>query len=272
MGKGLMTGRQRREGSAPSDQDIYDRIFEAVLDRRLRPGAHLREASLAEMFGVSRTKVRQALVKLIQAGVAEQRPNRGTAVAAPTWQQTRELLDLRAILEPALASDLARRRSAADLARLRRHIAQEDAARADGQAAHGQKADGQKAGGQNANGQNADLIRLTGEFHLLLAELLGNGLIHDLLTGLEAKTCLSILSYARPDSLACLPHEHRDILEAITDGDSERAHRHMALHLAHVRAELDLEERQPEAFDLPTALAAPAMPRRLRTRRPLRAG
>lgn len=240
MSKPILTGSQRHEGAAPSDQDIYDRIFEAVLDRRLRPGAHLREASLAEMFGVSRTKVRQALGKLIQAGIAEQRPNRGTAVAAPTRQQTRELLDLRAILEPALASDLAQRRSPAHLERLRRHIAREDAAR--------------------SGEQNADLIRLTGEFHLLLAELLGNGLIHTLLTGLEAKTCLSILSYARPDNCACLPHEHRDILDAIADRDGDRARRHMALHLEHVRAELDLEERAPDVFDLTAALAVP--PRR----------
>jgi DNA-binding GntR family transcriptional regulator len=238
MGNPILTGSQRHDGAAPSDQDIYDRIFEAVLDRRLQPGAHLREASLAEMFGVSRTKVRQALVKLIQAGIAEQRPNRGTAVAAPTKRQTRELLDLRAILEPALASDLAQQRSAADVERLRRHIAHEDSAR--------------------AGAQNADLIRLTGEFHLLLAELLGNALIHDLLTGLEAKTCLSILSYARADSCACLPHEHRDILEAIAARDGDRAREHMALHLAHVRAELDLEERAPEVFDLSAALGVPA--------------
>src|SRR5450631_384075 len=50
----------------PTDLDIYDRIFKAILARRLLPGARLGEEELAGLFGVSRTKVRNAIIRLAQ--------------------------------------------------------------------------------------------------------------------------------------------------------------------------------------------------------------
>jgi DNA-binding GntR family transcriptional regulator len=204
-----------------SDQDIYDRIFAAVLDRRLRPGAHLREVELAQSFGVSRTKVRQALAKLIELGIVEMRPNRGAAVAEPSRQQAREVFELRSMIEPAVAAALAQRRSAEQITRLRAHIALEHHA--------------------HAERDEAGLIRLTGEFHLLLAGMLDNALVLALLQKLEALTCLAMLNYVRPGASACLPGEHGEILDAIASGQSELARSSMATHLEHVRADLDLE-------------------------------
>lgn len=209
-----------------TDQDIYERIYTAILDRRLQPGAHLREAELAGMFGVGRTKVRQALAKLAETGAVEVQRNRGASVTAPSRQQAAQVFDLRDMLEPAIAARLAERHTPDQLVRLRMHIAQEDAAR--------------------VAGDEAALIRRTGEFHLILAELLGNPHLDRLLRGLEALTCLSILSYARTASCACLPDEHYGILRAVAESDPDEAHRLMTVHLIHVRAELDLDDR-PEA-------------------------
>jgi DNA-binding GntR family transcriptional regulator len=219
--------------SVPTDQEIYDRIYLAILERRLQPGAPLRENEVASMFGVGRTKVRQALAKLIEVGVVEMARNRGASVAAPTRQQAAQVFDLRAMLEPALAGKLATEHSPEQLARLRAHVAQEERAR--------------------LARDEALLIRLTGEFHLLLAAQLANPLVDRLLKGLEALTCLSILSYARTGVCACLPHEHTDILLAVADRDAPRASKLMASHLTHVREELDLLERRP-VRDLGTAL------------------
>jgi DNA-binding GntR family transcriptional regulator len=213
----------RRPAIAASDQDIYNRIFEAVLDRRLRPGAHLREVELAKMFGVSRTTVRQALAKLIQVGIVETRPNRGAAVAAPTRRQAQEVFELRRMLEPAIAGALAERRSPQQIIRLEKHVDKERRAR----------------GARD----EAALIRMTGEFHLILAGMLGNTQVDALLHELEAMTCLSMLSYARPGASACPPDEHAMILNAVAAGDSDRARSLMATHLDHVHDDLDLEER-----------------------------
>jgi DNA-binding GntR family transcriptional regulator len=229
----------------PSDQEIYDRIYSAILERRLHPGAPLREVELATMFGVGRTKVRQALAKLAEVGIVELERNRGATVAAPSRAQARHVFDLRAMLEPAIAAGLAEQAGGPHVERLRRHIREEERAR--------DKRD------------EADLIRLTGEFHLILAELLGNPLIERLLRGLEALTCLSILRYARSGSCACLPNEHGDILGAIEAGDPPEATRRMAQHLKHVRAELDLEDPVTRPVDLSAALGLPHRAVQVRT-------
>jgi DNA-binding GntR family transcriptional regulator len=218
----------------PTDQQIYDRIFTAILERRLRPGAHLREVELADMFGVGRTKVRQALAKLAEVGIVEVERNRGAYVAAPTRRQAGHVFDVRLMLEPQIVAELARSHTHAQIALLRQHIVKEERARA----------------GQD----EAKLIRLTGEFHLVLAELFGNPLIDRLLKSLEALTCLSILSYARTGSCACLPNEHRDILHAIAAGDAAGVSTLMTEHLKHVRAEIDLDEAPAKVAGLSEAL------------------
>jgi DNA-binding GntR family transcriptional regulator len=232
--------------TAPTDQQIYDRIYLAILERRLQPGVPLRENDLATMFGVGRTKVRQALVKLVEVGVVQVERNRGASVAAPTKLEARQVFDLRSMLEPAIVASLARRHSPGQIARLRAHIGREEAAR--------------------QSRDEALLIRLTGEFHLLLAAQLANPLVDRLLKGLEALTCLSILSYSRRDACACLPHEHTDILDAVAAGDAGKAGSLMVTHLGHVRDDLDLEERVAAARDLGAALGlgtqAPAGRRR----------
>jgi DNA-binding GntR family transcriptional regulator len=228
-----------------SDQEIHDRIFDAILSRRLPPGARLTEMQLAELFGVSRTKVRQALARLTQDGVVEHRPNQGARVVIPSAALTRQVFELRAILEPAVAAAVAREGRAGDIARLRRHIAEERAAR--------------------EAGDEAALIRLSGEFHMLLAELQANPMMIRMLRELEALTCLAILHYAPTGHAACLMHEHAAILQALADRDEDRAAALMREHLTHVMAELILEEAAPADWRLADALRpdAPAASRRV---------
>ena len=241
--------RKWTRAASASDQDIFERVFAAILDRRLRPGAHLREVELAEMFNVSRTKVRQALAKLIANGVVEVRPNRGAAVAAPSRDQAREVFALRALLEPEIAAHCAREASTAQVASLRRHVVAEDDAR--------------------KKGDDAKLLQATGEFHLRLAEILGSRLLDKILLDLEALTCLSILSYARDDSCACLPDEHRTILNAIEVRDASGARALMAHHLSHVLEGLDLDDQKPSVPTLAEALALPARKARAKRKLPM---
>jgi DNA-binding GntR family transcriptional regulator len=238
-----MTSR-RESPSALTDQEIYDRVYQAILERRLRPGMHLREIELASMFGVGRTKVRQALVKLVEVGIVDVARNRGATVAAPTRKLAGQVFELRSMLEPEIAACLARDHTRAQIARLRSHLVKEDKAR--------------------EAGDEALLIRHTGDFHLLLAAQLANPMIDRLLKGLEALTCLSILSFSRGDTSACLPREHTGIVEAMDTGNAVLASQLMALHLDHVRAELDLEDRPAPSRDLIAAFGLAGPPRSTR--------
>ena len=68
-------------GSGASVDEITDRILAAIWEHRLPPGTKLVEEKLAEVFGVSRTKVRLALGKLSHDSILTVEPNRGTFVS-----------------------------------------------------------------------------------------------------------------------------------------------------------------------------------------------
>lgn len=205
--------------SPPTESEIYARIFSALLSRRLQPGMRLGEDELATAFGVSRTKVRSALARLAQDGVVELRRNQGASVAQPSEALTRHVFALRLLIEPSVARDRAARRGRGSLAALRRHLRLENDAR--------------KAG------RDADLVRLTGAFHLMLAEKAGNPLVVRLLRELEAMTCLAILRYA-PTAVAACPHNgHAALVAAIAAGDPDQAAILMRDHLDHVLSGLD---------------------------------
>jgi DNA-binding GntR family transcriptional regulator len=204
----------------PTDLDIYGRIFKAILARRLLPGARLGEEELAGLFGVSRTKVRNAIIRLAQDGVVQVRRNHGATIIAPTRGEASRVIEFRNLVEPPIAAALAQNHSADAIGTLRRHVADEQAAR--------------------TAGDEGSLIRLTGEFHLRLAALHGNARLIQALQKAEALLCLCILSYGRSNAAACLPDEHEQILAAIAAGDADTAAALMRHHLNHVAAEMDL--------------------------------
>ena len=135
----------------PTQDEMAEKVLAAVIERRLPPGTKLGEDRLAELFGVSRAKVRQLLARLAHEGIVTLHPNRGAFVSEPTVAQAREIFELRKLIEPAVAKTVACSADKAVVKRLNAHLAREE------QAA--------------AKGDHRALIRLTGEFHLLLAEL-----------------------------------------------------------------------------------------------------
>lgn len=101
---------------------LGDRVFAsirlAIIRGELRPGQHLQDRKLAEVLGVSRTPVRDALHRLRSAGLVESRGRAGWAVAGFTEQDVRELFELRRLLEPVGLDKLAARAEPAAVADL----------------------------------------------------------------------------------------------------------------------------------------------------------
>ena len=77
-----------KRGTGIIDQKIYDSILKAVVSQRLPPGTKLTEASLCDLFSVSRTIVRKAIQRLAHDHILELRPNRGAIIAQPTPLET----------------------------------------------------------------------------------------------------------------------------------------------------------------------------------------
>lgn len=228
--------RIARPRRAPASVDeIAERVLGAIMEHRLPPGTKLVEEKLASVFGVSRTKIRQALARLAHDNLLTVFPNRGTFVASPTVDEARNVFDARRLIEPAMARKVAHSASVEGLARLRKSIALE-------------------ASSREANDRRA-IIRLSGEFHILLAELTNNPFVVKSVRELALLTCLIIALYDSPNTPACPHHEHGEILGAIAKRDGERAAALMSAHLDHVERALDLRAPSSEEIDLEAVFA-----------------
>ena len=87
--------RPVKSSSNTQDDVVYEHIFDAILEQRLAPGTKLSEEALGEIFGVSRTIIRRALLRLSHEQVVSIRPNRGAVVAAPSVEEARQIFAAR---------------------------------------------------------------------------------------------------------------------------------------------------------------------------------
>ena len=205
-----------------AEREIFERILGAIAERRLPPGTKLTEESLVEIFRVTRARVRKVLLLLSQRGLVALEPNRGAFVAQPSRAETAALFHARHVIESettALVARLAGPARSAALARLEAHLAEEVEAR---------KAD-----------QTGRVIRLSGEFHRLVAELAGNPVLTAIMEDLVWRTALALATHAGHDDTNCSPAEHPTIVAAIRAGDAGRAVALMTEHLVHVAGSVD---------------------------------
>jgi DNA-binding GntR family transcriptional regulator len=233
MNKVSLRASGRRKAATPDS--IYDRVMNAILSHELPPGTQLVEERLATVFSVSRTQVRQALARLAHDGIVTVYPNRGAFVTRPTVEQAHEVFEARRLIEPAIAAKLARKASAAQVRRLRDHVAAEERAR--------------------QAGDGGGLVRLTGEFHLALAEMAGNGVLMRTMREIETLTSLVIATFDSPRAESCPEHEHAALVDAIEARDSAQASELMRRHLDHVEAGLHLAARARVTVDLAAVLS-----------------
>ncbi len=207
--------------------DIYDRVYAAILEHRLKPGVKLGEDRMATIFSVNRSRIREVFARLCHDGVVEQVAQRGAFVAKPTPVQAREVFEMRRLLEPGIVARLIQTQTPDKLDRLRAHYALEVAAR--------------------ERGDKRAVIRLSGEFHTLLAELAGNAVITKSMRILATLTCLVIALYDAPTGDACRADEHRQIIDAVARRDHALAGKLMLDHLAHIESSFNLEAGSEDA-------------------------
>ena len=231
-----MPTRPARRGALPSQlrrenthDEIYEKIFVAILEHRLHPGTKLVEERLAEIFHVSRARVREVLARLAHEQIVEIYPQRGAYVAKPTIEQALDVFEARQLIEPAVLRRLIETLTPEKLAKLRQHQDLElDARRRDDKRA---------------------IIRLSGEFHSLAAELAGNTALARSMRELSVLTCLMIFLYDAPTSTSCRADEHSRIIDAVSKRDVARAERLMLEHLEHIESSMKLES-STEPVDL----------------------
>jgi DNA-binding GntR family transcriptional regulator len=227
--------------------EMHARIVEAITEHRLAPGTRLREERLAELFQVSRTQVRPVLQRLEHEGLVERQPRRGAVVAAPSREATAQIFAARRLVEPWLVKCCCEQADGSGLKRLARVVQDENRAR--------------------GSGDQRAVVRLSGDFHRVLAELAGNQPLAQLMHGLTVRTCLAILANRASTGSTCREDEHDRIVQAMAAGDARRAMRLMTEHLQHIEKALD-EPGPPTPNDDLAALLPVAPARKLRRASP----
>ncbi|MBB1599679.1 MULTISPECIES: GntR family transcriptional regulator [unclassified Variovorax] len=204
---------------------IVDALTKAIVEHRLQPGSKLAEQKLADHFGVSRTLVRQALFQLSQNRLIRLEPARGAFVAAPTVDEARQVFAVRRMLEAEMTRAFVRQSTPARIKALREHVAHEKDA----------------VSGGSARQRN----ELLGDFHVRMAELMGNEVLAQMLGELVSRCALITLMYQSTSAAEHSHDEHADIVKALAARDEERAVRLMTEHLEHVEAELTFDRKVP---------------------------
>ena len=197
---------------------IVESLKRAIVDHRLQPGEKLAEQKLADHFGVSRTLVRQALFQLQQNHLIRMEPARGAFVASPSVDEAKQVFAVRHMLEMELVRQFTRSATPQRLRALDAHIKREATAIKEDNVA-----------------TRTDLL---GDFHVVMATLLGNQVLAQMLGDLISRCALITLMYQSRQDAACSNAEHAQIVEAIRARDEERAARLMDEHLDHVQASL----------------------------------
>ncbi len=214
----------------PQEEAVHRTLSQTLLAGRLSPGSQLVEMRLADIFGVSRERVRKVLHRLGHERLLDVVPNRGCFVSNPTLAQAREIYEARRVIEGGIAASLSGRLTEEQLTALADH------GRAEHDAMHA--------------GDRALSIRLSGEFHILLASFTGSPFVMRELQELVSRTSMLVAFFEPATSSECAFEEHEDITRALRSGDPGRAFKAMHVHLSLIETRLKPRVAAPTAMQV----------------------
>jgi DNA-binding GntR family transcriptional regulator len=225
-------GKTHAERAETPEATIYDKIHRAIAERRLLPGSRLVEDQLAEVFGVSRMRIRWVLQSLARDKVVTLHRNRGASVAKPTVKEAKEVFAARRLIEGALAREVVRATDDKALKQLKAHIKKEIAS--------------------EKSHDRAMELRTSHDFHTLLAEIVGNSVLVDFLRELMARSALITAIFERPDISVCSHFTHSKLIELIENRDEQGLVDAMLGHLDEIESYLSLYEKDEQPVDIKT--------------------
>ncbi len=203
-----------------NDRNVYQELKRQIILLEQRPGAVIREKEIMDAFDVSRTPVREALMRLEMDGLVRIIPNVGTFVEEVSFQQLKDVFEIRAHLVRLVGNLAAMRISMEEIAEIRRRI------------------DSMKE-----TQDTKVLMKLDGEIHTIINRATKNELLVKMLSGLHDQA-VRIWTFAGANDgyWENLETEFEDIAAALEQHDEEMTARlleeHTKLFVEHVRSQL----------------------------------
>lgn len=224
MGKPAVTTKQQEV------QRIMDTISKAIAQHRLKPGQRLVEAQIVESLVANRNHVQTALQRLALRRIVTIEPNKGAAVAKPSAQEAKEIFATRRVIERGVVESITP------------EIIAKNKKRIDAQMKAERKA-------TSGNDRRA-IVQELSTYHKMLSEICENSVMHDIFENLMVRSSLIVALYQRNDVPSCASDEHQQVLDALEQGDTERAVAVMLEHLDELESQLVLDEPEEENIDL----------------------
>ena len=184
--------------------DAYDQIKKHIISGEYPPNSVLYETTLSKALGMSRTPIREALMRLVDEGCVKNLPNNGVLVASTTIKEIEEIFDLRVCLEKHVVEELFESGLPYDLSSLEKSLAQQEEAL--------------------ISQDMWEFFEANRIFHLEFVKLLGNNTLFHIMQGLRDKSLQSGFHALRKkakleDAIA----EHKEIINALKDRDKNKA-------------------------------------------------
>ena len=214
---------------------VLAQIREMILQGRLAPGERLSEASVADMLGLSRTPVRQALPVLAREGLLVESGARGFAVRGFTFREVLEAVELRGVLEGHAARQIAERGAPRALVReLRDCTAEGDSIVSAARLTE----EGARAYGA-----------MNGRFHALIVSQAGQPFLADTLARIHGIPFAdpAVIAFDKRDAaqmlgdLAYAHRQHHEIADALDHGQGARAEALLREHVNTQKRSMNLD-------------------------------
>lgn len=220
----------------PDGRAIYEGLLTAIVDQRLPPGTRLNELELTRIYNCGRRQTEAALTRLSFESLVDFAPRRGAFVASPDEAEARAIFAARKVIEAGIIEQAAARASGADFRRLDANVNEEAAMR--------------------QAGRVREAIKLSGTFHLLLAEICGNPILHAQLRQLVARTSLVVSLYENQATMSCWHDDHRVLVKHLREHKIASAARLMREHIDEIEESLDFKRKVDGRLKLRAILGA----------------
>ena len=192
----------------------FKRLKAMIMDGTLEPGTRLSEKKFADLLGVSRTPVREAIGQLVSEGLADRSAGGAPVVSSVSLKEIMEILHVRSLLECEAARKAAcSGKSMAELSDIKSKI------------------EGFIDGPRPSAAEHSAIDM---QLHFTIAELAGSKLLLELIESLKVKTGMYDQG-SIPDRLIPGCEEHIALIDAVVAQDAEAASAAMKLHLSNVR-------------------------------------
>lgn len=218
------------DGAAAIAPQLYRRLRDRIVRTELLPGEFISETEIARAYNVSRQPVREAFIKLAEAGLVQIRPQRGTMITRISTEAVMDARFVREAIEADVVKLVVERCNASIAAELRDQIERQ----------------------KKVVDDAAAFVKLDELFHRTLADMAGKSYAWRVIE--EVKAQMDRVRYLSVEKLhvRLLIAQHEAIVEAIVAADAATAEAAMRTHLREILKSLpEVARARPELFGTP---------------------